>query len=161
MRPRSAARKSYSGRAVRGDQSMSLKMRFSSRAGELVNEEELQFDGAAVAVAVAERGDAAADDGVDAELFVELAGERLLGGLAVFDLAAGELPFEAHGLVGLALADEDLVRPKAVAICGRGRAHNQGGDHQPDRPLHRIVASRTQFAYRLFHPAAPLDAKGT
>ena len=45
---------------------------------------------------------------VDAELFVELAGEGLLGGFAGLDLAAGELPFEAHGLIGAALADEDL-----------------------------------------------------
>ena len=51
---------------------------------------------------------AAADDGGDAELFVELAGEGLFRGLAGLDLAAGELPLEAHGLVGPALADEDF-----------------------------------------------------
>ncbi len=44
----------------------------------------------------------------DAEFFVEFAGERLLGGFARLDLAAGKLPFEAHGLVGPALADEDF-----------------------------------------------------
>ena len=69
-------------------------------AAELADEEELDFDGAAVAVGVADGGDAVADGGGDAELFVELAGEGLFGGFAGFDLAAGELPLEAHGLVG-------------------------------------------------------------
>ena len=48
-------------------------------AGEGVDDEELQVDGATVAIVVAELGDAAADDGADAELLVELAGECLLG----------------------------------------------------------------------------------
>ena len=42
-------------------------------AGKLAHHEELKVDGAAVAVFVADLGDAAADDGGDAELFVEFA----------------------------------------------------------------------------------------
>ena len=74
--------------------------------------------------------DAAADLGGDAELFVELAGEGLLGGFAQFDLAAGELPLEAHGLVGAALADEDLG---LLALAGGGMADDDGGDDEAQR----------------------------
>ncbi len=78
-------------------------------AGEGGDSEELDFDGAAIAVGVADRGDAAADGGRDAKLFVELADEGSLGALAGLDFTSGELPFEAHGLVGPALADEDFA----------------------------------------------------
>ncbi len=87
-------------------------------AGELSYGEELQVDGAAVAVAVADLGDARADGGGDAELFFEFAGEGLFGGFAGLDLAAGKLPLEAHGLVGAALADEDLGACRGVIGCG-------------------------------------------
>jgi len=71
--------------------------------------EELQIDGAAAAVVVAEMRDACADGGVDAELFLELAVESLLGCLSRLDFSAGELPLGAEGLVRAALTDEHLV----------------------------------------------------
>jgi hypothetical protein len=83
-------------------------------AVELIDDEELQVDGASVAVFVADAGDAAADGCGDAELFIKLSRERLLGGLSGLDLAPGELPFEAHGLVGAALADQHL----RLAVAG-------------------------------------------
>ncbi len=68
---------------------------------------ELQVDGAAMAVVVADVGDVRADFGADAEFFLEFARERLLGAFAVFDLAAGKLPLQGHGLVGSSLANQD------------------------------------------------------
>ena len=53
-------------------------------------------------------GDAAADGGVDAELFIKFAGKGLLSGLAGLDLTARELPLKTHRLVRLTLADENL-----------------------------------------------------
>ena len=96
------------GSAVSGVQLDGVEDAVVEFAGEVADGEELQVDGAAVAIAVADLGDAGADDGGDAEFFVEFAGEGLLGGFAEFDLAAGELPLEAHGLVGTALADQDF-----------------------------------------------------
>ena len=75
-------------------------------AVELVDDEELQVDGAPISVFVADTRDAAPNRGGDAQLLVELACERLFGGLSSLDLAPGELPFEAHGLVGAALTDK-------------------------------------------------------
>ncbi len=111
--------------------------------------EELDFDGAAVAVVVADGGDAGADGGVDAELFVELAGEGLLGGFAGFDLAAGELPLEGHGLVGAALADEDLAGGGAafrVAFAQDERGHDAA-----ERPRGRRGVMAVEFADGLLH----------
>lgn len=122
-------------------------------AGEGVDDEELQVDGAAVAVAVADLGDAAVDDSLDAELLVELAGEGLLGGLSGLDLAAGELPFEAHGLVRAALADEDFGDGAGVAGDG---AEDQRRDHQPKR-LAACVGVCVQFANTLFHAGVCLS----
>ena len=81
---------------------------------ELVDDEELQVDGAPIAVLMADAGDAAPNGGGDPQLLVELARERLLGGLASLDLAPGELPLEAHRLVGPALADQHLSMPIPV-----------------------------------------------
>ena len=78
-------------------------------AGEVADGEELEVDGAAVAVVVAEMGDAGADGGFDGQFLAQLAGQGLLGGLAGFDLAAGEFPLQGHGLIGAALADKDLA----------------------------------------------------
>lgn len=76
---------------------------------EAADGEELEIDGAAVAVVVADVGDEGADGGVDAEFFVELAAEGLLGGFSGLDFASGKLPLEAHGLIGAALTDENGV----------------------------------------------------
>ena len=96
---------------------------------------------------MADLRDPAADDGRDAELLVKLAGEGLLGGLAGLDLAAGELPFEAHGLVLAPLADEDFG---AAAVLAGGGAQNQRRGHQPKR-LVACVGATVQFANTLFH----------
>jgi len=85
-----------------------------------------------------------ADIGGDAEFFREFPGEGGFGGLAGLDLAAGELPFEGHGLVGAALADEDL------ALEARA-AKNQCGDDMPERLGGGWDAMPVEFADRLFH----------
>ncbi len=76
---------------------------------EFVDGEELQIDGAAVAVVVADMGDFVADGGVDTEFFVELAGESFFGAFAGLNFAAGKLPLEGHGLIGSTLADEHFI----------------------------------------------------
>lgn len=73
--------------------------------------EELQIDGSAVAVVVADMGDMRADGGTNAEFFLKFAGEGLFGGFAVLDFAARELPLEGHGLVGPPLADQNQAFP--------------------------------------------------
>jgi len=77
-----------------------------------VDGEELEIDGASVAVVVTDMSDEGTDVGADAEFLVELAMEGFFGRFAGFDFAAGELPFEAHGLIGTALTDEDFVTAK-------------------------------------------------
>ena len=81
---------------------------------ELVDDEELEVDGASVAVLVADARHAPPDGCGDAELLVQLADKRLFGGLPGLDLAAGKLPFEAHRLVGTALTDKHF----GVAVAG-------------------------------------------
>ena len=86
----------------------------------------MQVDGAAVSVFVTDAGYATADGGGDAQLFVEFADEGLLGGLAGLDLSAGELPFEAHGLIGAALADQDFAMIGLDLGAGVWRAQDEG-----------------------------------
>ena len=85
--------------------------------GELVNGEELEIDGAAMAVVVADVGDMGADNGGYAEFLVEFSGQGLLGAFAGLDFTAGKLPLRGHGLVGAALPDEDFT---AAYDQGRG-----------------------------------------
>ncbi len=109
-------------------------------ACELIDGEELQIDGAAVAIVVADLRDAAADGGGDAELFIELAGEGDLGAFAGLDFAAGTLPLERHGLIGAALADEDFIAAQHEGRndeTQRGRARELLGSFAP-----RYVAVR-------------------
>jgi hypothetical protein len=108
--------------------------------------EELDFDGAAVAVGVTDGGDEWANGGSDAELFAEFALQGLLGGLTGLDFAAGELPLEAHGLLGTALADEDLT---VWAFA----TQNEGGDHLAEGFDCEWGPTTVQFAYGLFHVA--------
>ena len=91
--------------------------------------EELDLDGTAVAIGVADRSDVVADGGVDAEFFGEFAGEGFDGGFAGLDFAAGELPLEAHGLVGAALADEEFPVGCIAAQdqCGYDASQGLGG----------------------------------
>ncbi len=97
-------------------------------AREMVDREELDFDGRAVAIAVPHGGEAAADGGVDAEFLIEFARQGGFGGFAMFNLAAGKLPFGAHGLVRPSLADENLAR------LGR-TAQDERGNHVAHRPV--------------------------
>ena len=83
-------------------------------AVEPVDDEELQVDGASVAVFMTDTSNAAADGGDDAQLLVELPGERLFSSLPSLDLAPGELPFEAHGLIRAALTDKHF----GMAVSG-------------------------------------------
>jgi hypothetical protein len=73
---------------------------------ELVDDEELQVDRAAVAVLMANAGHAAPNRGGDPELFVKLPDQSLFGGLPGLNLASRKLPFEAHRLVRTALTDK-------------------------------------------------------
>lgn len=91
-------------------------------AGEFADDKKLQVDGAAMTVVVADAGNGGADDAMDAQFFVELAGEGLLGTFAGLDFAAGKLPFEGHNLVGAALADKHLI----IANDERGGDKAQG-----------------------------------
>ena len=114
-------------------------------AGEFEDAKELDFDGAAVAVSVAEGGDAVGDDGFDAKFFVEFAGEGEFGGFAKLDFAAGELPLEAHGLVGAALADEDFAGGRVVA------AQNERGHDMTQRLGGGLWSASVELADRLLH----------
>ena len=73
---------------------------------ELVDDEELQVDRTPVAVLMADAGHAAPNRCGNAKLLVKLADQRLFGGLPGLNLASGKLPFQAHRLVGAALADQ-------------------------------------------------------
>lgn len=99
--------------------------------------EELQVDGAAVAVVVPDMGDARTDGRADAEFFVELAREGLFGGFAVLDFASGELPLQGHGLIGPPLADQDQAFP-----------NQQPSDDKTERGTDR---ARVGDRLRLFH----------
>ena len=88
------------------------------------------------------------DGGGDAELFVKFAGEGDFGGFAELDLAAGELPLEAHGLVGLALADEDLGVAGLAAV-----AQDEGRNNKTWWTVGGKAVSFLEFTNRFFHLA--------
>ena len=69
--------------------------------------EELQVDGAAVAIVVADVGNTGSDFCEDAQFFLEFAGESLFRTFALFYFPAGKLPLQRHWLVGATLADQD------------------------------------------------------
>jgi hypothetical protein len=81
--------------------------------------EELQVDGSAVAVVVADSSDALSDPGVDAQFFLEFANEGLFRAFALLDLSAGKLPLQGHRLVGAALADQDQ------SVANQQTCHNK------------------------------------
>ena len=94
-------------------------------AGELMHGKELQIDGAAMAVVVADVRDARANGGADAEFLVQFADECLLGAFAGLDLAAGKLPLQRHRLIRTALTDQDFAA--AHDECGRHKAKGGSG----------------------------------
>ena len=96
-------------------------------AGKLDYREELQIDGAAVTVVMADMRDSRADGGADAELLIQFAGQGLLRAFAGFDLAARKLPEQGHRLIRAALTDQDL----AVMHDERGRHETKGGSAGP------------------------------
>ncbi len=101
IRPRSAARKSNPVNSASGDQRISLKMRFSSDPAELVHHEELQIDGAAIAILVPHLRDLASDHRANPQLLVQLPRQCLFGGLSGLDLAPGNSHFRLIGWSGL------------------------------------------------------------
>lgn len=76
---------------------------------EFAHGEELQIDCAAVAVVVANPRDRWTNTGVDAKLFGELAGQRLLGAFSGLDLTSRKLPHRGHRLIGTTLPDQHLT----------------------------------------------------
>lgn len=104
------------------------------------NREELQVDGAPVAVVVPNMGDAGTYCGVNAEFFLEFAGKRLLWAFALLYFPARKFPLERHGLVGTPLADQHL----AVS-------HQKPCDNETER---RPRWARIGLVLRLFHPSS-------
>src|ERR1039458_785547 len=88
---------------------------------------ELQVDGSAVAVVMADEGDPGAYGRLDAEFFVELAGKGLVRPFASLNFFAGGLPLEGHRLIRTALADQDF----AAADDERSRNETKGGSGGP------------------------------
>ncbi|TCK73979.1 hypothetical protein C7378_1599 [Acidipila rosea] len=75
----------------------------------VVNGEEPEIDCAALAVGVPGVRHLAPDGSGNAKFFVEFPEQGLFSALTGFDLTPGELPLEGHGLVGTALAYQDLT----------------------------------------------------
>ena len=132
------------------------KMRFCiSPVRRLEDAEELDFDGPThrCAVGMAERGDAVADYGVDAELLLKLAGKGALRGFAELDFAAGELPLEGHGLVGAALADKNFTTRlffRRVFFC-RSFSQDEGRDDVAQRLGCGLRSAAIQFTNGFLH----------
>ena len=95
-----------------------LEFAFERRHGE-----ELQVNGASVAVVVPDVGNPGPDLCADAQFFLEFASEGLFRAFALLDFAAGKLPLQRHRLVGTALADQD----KAVAHQQPRNDESEGG----------------------------------
>jgi hypothetical protein len=78
-------------------------------ATERADGKKLQIYCPAAAVNMANASHEVADIGVDTELFIKLADQRLFRRFSPFDFPPWELPLEGHGLIGAALTDENLV----------------------------------------------------
>ena len=74
--------------------------------------------------------DERADGDVDAQLLLELAAQRVLGGLSRFDLPAGELPQPTSTALGVASGGED-----------RTVSFDDGANDSDDWTLHRECSS--------------------
>ena len=75
----------------------------------LADDVEAEFDHSAIGILVLNPCDLIADRGDDPELFFQFAAQRVARLLTLFDLSAGELPLERHGLVSRALANQELA----------------------------------------------------
>jgi len=80
-------------------------------AGKLVYREELQINGAAVAIVMPDVGHSSADLCGNTEFLVQLARQCLFCALTGLDFPPGELPLQSHGLVRTALANQNLAAP--------------------------------------------------
>ncbi len=80
----------------------------------------------------------------DADLLMQFADQGRFRPLAGLDLAAGKLPLERHGLIGAALADEDLA-------IGAIAAQDERGNDPPQRANGICCTATVEFAYRLLH----------
>ena len=69
-----------------------------------VDGKKLEINGAAVAIVMADVGDALANGGLDSELFIQFPSKSLFRTFASLDLAAGKLPLQGHRLIGTSLA---------------------------------------------------------
>ena len=118
----------------------------------MVNPEELDFDDRAVAVVVADGGEAWAHGGVDAEFFVEFTGEGGLGGFAGFDFTAGKFPFGPHRLVGAALAYQHF--PGSLVV-----PEEEGGDDVTNGPMSCFCAA-VQFTDGTLHSSGSVSRFG-
>jgi hypothetical protein len=92
-------------------------------AGEFAHREELQIDGAAAAIVMANARDGRSYFSADAQLFSQFPRERLLRALSGLDLSAGKLPKRTHRLIGTPLADQHFT----VAHDERRRDEAQRG----------------------------------
>ena len=109
---------------VRGDlAALADRPRVEARL-RLEDGEELQVDRTAVAISVAHVRHQRADGRFDAQFFFELANQGLFRTFTRFHFAAGKLPFQGHGLVGAALANQDLVATENES--GDDVAHGPG-----------------------------------
>jgi len=109
-------------------------------AGELVDGKELQVDGAAMTVVVADPSNRTANGGLYAELFVQFAGQCLLRAFAGFDFATRKLPQRCHRLIGAALTDQNL-----------SAAYNQGSRHKAEG---RAIWPRACIGLVFFHASS-------
>ncbi len=91
-------------------------------AVEGVDGEKLNVHRAAVSIVVSNVSDQRADDGLDAQLLIQLSSQGCFGSFAGLDLSAGKLPLEGHGLLRAALADEHVRA-----------AQHEGRNHETER----------------------------
>ena len=103
----------------RRDPAHVFKDKIADRPSPLSHPIEKQFHARAVGIAVAQACGLFAQHGRDTQLLAQLACERGFRDFAGLDFAAGELPFERHGAMAAALADE--VVPARIG--------DQGGDY--------------------------------
>ena len=107
-------------------------------AAEFPDGKELQVHRSAVAIIVADVGDARPDAGVDAQFFVKFANQGLFGGFAGLDFSARELPLQGHGLIGTALANEHFTA-----------AYDEGGGHKTERGPGGLGASQLLGSFHI------------
>ena len=93
------------------------------------------------------------DRGINTEFLVQFPAERIARLFALFDLAPGEFPFQRHGLVTGALADQNLV------ILEDQRGHHvfhdrRGALRTAGHIRSSIAIGCSGLVFPTFHPAA-------